>query len=61
MTEDKATKRAIRRRMAKTGERYTPVCRNVVKEQQPAPPVADPASLMSPSVGGSGRAGTSDS
>jgi hypothetical protein len=42
MTEDKARKRAIRKRMAKTGERYTAARRHVVKEQQPPPPVADP-------------------
>ena len=37
MTEDKARKRAIRTRMAKTGERYTAARRHVAKE--PAPPL----------------------
>ncbi len=41
MTEQKARKRAIRRRMAKTGERYTAARRQLVKEQSP-PRVADP-------------------
>jgi hypothetical protein len=39
MTEDKARKRAIRRRMQKTGERYTAARRRL---EEPRPPVADP-------------------
>jgi hypothetical protein len=35
MTEDKARKRAIRRRMAKTGERYTAARRHVVEPEEP--------------------------
>jgi hypothetical protein len=34
MTEDKARKRAIRRRMAKTGERYTAARRHVVEPEE---------------------------
>ncbi|MGH2555980.1 MAG: DUF4287 domain-containing protein [Actinomycetota bacterium] len=34
MTEDKARKRAIRKRMAKTGERYTAARRHVVKPKE---------------------------
>ena len=37
MTEDKARKRSIRSRMAKTGESYTAARRHVVKSTEPLP------------------------
>lgn len=46
MTEDKARKRAVRARMAKTGESYTAARRHVAEpHQKPQPPAADRASL----------------
>ena len=51
MTTEKARKRAVRTRMAKTGERYAAARRHIVADDQPAtpptppalpPPVADP-------------------
>jgi hypothetical protein len=57
MTEDKARKRAVRTRMAKTGERYTAARRHVVKQAEPAlpPRVADPGMPDESIVRGSGR------
>jgi hypothetical protein len=51
MTEDKARKRAIRKRMAKTGERYTAARRHTLKERRttrtsrpgPEPPFSEAA------------------
>ena len=54
MTEDKARKRAIRRRMAKTGERYTAARRHVVKPSTP-PRVADPGMSEDAVRRGTGR------
>lgn len=48
MTEDKARKRAIRSRMAKTGERYTAARRHVMKE--PAEPARAPATVADPGM-----------
>ena len=42
MTEDKARKQAVRKRMAKTGERYTAARRHVVKEAALPPRVTEP-------------------
>jgi hypothetical protein len=42
MTEDKARKRAVRKRMAKTGERYTAARRHTVKEKPLPPRLAEP-------------------
>ena len=42
MTEDKARKRAIRTRMAKTGERYTAARRHLTPTSKTPEPVADP-------------------
>ena len=42
MTEDKARKRAVRTRMAKTGERYTAARRHTVKEKPLPPRMAEP-------------------
>jgi hypothetical protein len=58
MTEDKTRKRAVRTRMAKTGERYTAARRHVVKPAEPAPlpsRVADPGMPDESIVRGSGR------
>lgn len=41
MTEDKALKRAIRRRMSKTGESYTAARRHIAKEGAPEPEPVD--------------------
>src|SRR5687767_6681815 len=41
MTENKARKRAIRARMAKTGERYTAARRHIVKPNDLPTPLAD--------------------
>ncbi|MGH2678252.1 MAG: hypothetical protein ACRDHB_07830 [Actinomycetota bacterium] len=42
MTEDKARKRAVRTRMAKTGERYTAARRHVAKQKPLPPRMAEP-------------------
>ena len=42
MTEDKARKRAVRTRMAKTGERYTAARRHTVKRKPLPPRMAEP-------------------
>jgi hypothetical protein len=42
MTEDKARKRAVRKRMAKTGERYTAARRHTVKEKPLPPRMSEP-------------------
>lgn len=42
MTEDKARKRAVRKRMAKTGERYTAARRHTVKQKPLPPRMAEP-------------------
>ncbi len=54
MTEDKARKRQIRARMAKTGERYTAARANVVTAKLP-PRVADPGSSDASVRKGSGK------
>jgi hypothetical protein len=43
MTTEKARKRAVRTRMAKTGERYAAARRHVVADEGPATPTAPPA------------------
>ncbi|HEX2030171.1 MAG TPA: hypothetical protein VHL78_02055 [Actinomycetota bacterium] len=58
MTEDKARKRAIRTRMAKTGERYTAARRHVGARQEPAAPVADPGVSEEAVRRGTGRGWT---
>jgi hypothetical protein len=52
MTEDKAKKKAIRRRMAKTGERYTAARRHVAKSPDP---VEDPGMSDATIKRGSGK------
>jgi hypothetical protein len=55
MTEDKARKRAIRRRMAKTGERYTAARRHVVHQPESPTPVVDPGMTDESIRRGSGK------
>lgn len=52
MTEDKARKRAIRKRMRKTGERYTAARRHL---GEPRPPVAEPGTSDQAVRRGSGK------
>jgi hypothetical protein len=53
VTENKALKRDVRRRMAKTGERYTAARRNVVKP--PRPRVANPGMSDEAILRGTGK------
>jgi len=50
MTTDKARKRAVRARMAKTGERYAAARRHLVTDDRPATPPALPPRVAQPGM-----------